>query len=92
MERHPHPEELFEFPCDHPFKAFGTNDSEGTFLHAVRAAVEAVMPVSLDAIKLSQSSDGTYLCVTVMVRLHNFQQLEAIYTSLRRVEGLKYLL
>lgn len=92
MERHPHPEELFEFPCDHLFKAFGSNDSEGTFLHAVRAAVEAVTPVSLDAIKHSQSSGGTYLCVTVMVRLHKFQQLEAIYASLRRVEGLKCLL
>lgn len=92
MERHPHPEELFEFPCDHLFKAFGTNDPEGNFLHAVRKAVEVVMPVSLDAIKLSQSSAGTYLCVTIMVRLHNFQQLEAIYASLRRVNGLKYLL
>lgn len=92
MERHPHPEELFEFPCDHLFKAFGPNDSEGTFLQAVRAAVEMVMPVSLDAIKLSQSSGGAYLCVTIMVRLHNFQQLEAIYASLRRVDGLKYLL
>jgi len=92
MDRHPHPEELFEFPCDHLFKAFGDNDVEGTLVRAVRAAVEEVLPVSLDAIKLSQSSSGTYLCVTVMVRLHNFQQLEAIYSSLRRVEGLKYLL
>jgi len=51
-----------------------------------------VTPVSQDTVKLSRSASGTYLCVTVMVRLHNFQQLEAIYVSLRRVEGLKYLL
>jgi putative lipoic acid-binding regulatory protein len=92
MDRHPHPEELLEFPCDYLFKAFGANDPDGAFQQAVRAAVESVTPVPLDAVKLSRSTAGTYLCVTVMVRLHNFQQLEAIYTSLRRVEGLKYLL
>lgn len=92
MDRHPHPEELFEFPCDHLFKAFGVSDPAGAFQQAVRAAVEAVTPVSLDAIKVSQSAGGTYLCVTVLVRMHNFQQLEAIYASLRRLEGLKYLL
>lgn len=92
MDRHPHPEELLEFPCDYLFKAFGPNDPEGAFVQAVRAAVGEVTPVALDAIKLSRSAGGTCLCVTVMVRLHNFQQLEAIYTALRRVEGLKYLL
>jgi putative lipoic acid-binding regulatory protein len=92
MDRHPHPEELFEFPCDHLFKAFGANDLNGVFPEAVRAAVDAVTPVSLDAVKLRRSAGGTYVCVTVMVRLLNFQQLEAIYASLRRVEGLKYLL
>jgi len=92
MDRHPHPEELFEFPCDHLFKAFGASEPEGAFQQAVKAAVETVTPVSLDAVKLSRSAGGTYVCVTVMVRLHNFQQLEAIYAALRRVEGLKYLL
>jgi len=92
MDRHPHPEELLEFPCDHLFKAFGPNDSGGAFLQAVRDAVETVTPVALDAIKMNLSAGGTYLCVTVMVRLHNFAQLEAIYAALRRIEGLKYLL
>jgi hypothetical protein len=92
MDRHPHPEELLEFPCDYPFKAFGANDPEGTFVPAVRDAVGTVTPVPLDAIKQSRSARGSYLCVTVVVRLHNFQQLEAIYHALRRVPGLKYLL
>lgn len=92
MERHPHPEELLEFPCDYPFKAFGANDPDGAFHLAVRVAIGAVTPVSLDAVKLSRSAGGTYLCVTVVVRLRNFQQFEAIYSALRRVEGLKYLL
>jgi uncharacterized protein len=92
MNRHPHPEELLEFPCDYLFKAFGANDPDGIFLQAVRFAISMVTPVPLDTIKLSKSANGTYLCVTVVVRLRNFQQLEAIYASLRRVEGLKYLL
>lgn len=92
MERHPHPEELFAFPCDHLFKAFGVNADDGAFQQAIRSAVNEVTPVSLDAVKLSESRGGNYVCVSVLVRLHNFQQLEAIYASLRRVEGLKYLL
>lgn len=92
MDRHPHPEELFEFPCDHLFKAFGVNDPGGCFQLAVRAAVDLVTPVPLDAVKVSESRGGAYVCVTVLVRLHNFQQLEAIYAALRRVDGLKYLL
>lgn len=92
MDRHPHPEELFEFPCDHLFKAFGPNDPQGDFRQAVRAAVSSVTPIPLDAIKVRPSSAGTHLCVTVVVRLQNFAQLEAIYAALRRIEGLKYLL
>ena len=92
MDRHPHPEELLEFPCDYPFKAFGANDPEGAFVQAVRDAVGTVTPVALDAIKVSRSTAGNYLCVTVVVRLHNFQQLEAVYNALRRVQGLRYLL
>jgi len=92
MDRHPQPEELLEFPCDYLFKAFGANEPDGSFQQTVRAAVEAVTPVPLDAVKLNRSAGGNYLCVTVLVRLHNFQQLEAIYASLRLVEGLRYLL
>lgn len=84
--------ELLAFPCDHLFKAFGPNDPEGEFARDVRAAVSDVIPTSLDAIKVRPSSGGIYLCVTVMVRLRNFAQLEAIYAALRRVKGMKYLL
>ena len=92
MEQRPAPEELLEFPCDYLFKAFGPNDPDGFFAQAVRSAVAAVVPVHLDAVKLNRSANGTYLCVTVLVRLHNYAQLSAIYTALRQVEGLKYLL
>jgi len=92
MDRRPTPEELLEFPCDYLFKAFGPNDPEGFFSQAVRSAVATVVPVSEDAVKQSRSANGTYLCVTVLVRLHNYGQLAAIYGALRQVAGLKYLL
>lgn len=92
MNRHPRPEELLDFPCDYLFKAFGPNDSEGNFRRAVMSAITQVTPVPLDAVKVRPSGQGTYQCVTVVVRLHDFAQLEAIYTALRRIEGLKYLL
>lgn len=90
MERHPHPEDLFDFPCDHIFKVFG----EGTddFVRSVREAVSAVVPVPLDAIKLRRSSGGTYLCVSLLIRVQNYPQLTAIYAALQNVPGLRYLL
>jgi hypothetical protein len=84
--------QLIEFPCDYQFKAFGLNDEKGSFFEAVRAAVASVHSVPLDAMKGRPSAQGTYLCVTVLVRLHNADQLKAIYAALRQVEGLKYLL
>ncbi|MBE0598747.1 MAG: DUF493 domain-containing protein [Desulfuromonadales bacterium] len=90
MDRHPHPEELFDFPCDFMFKAFGPNDE--LFPVAVRAAVEEVISVPLDALRLRQSGKGTYVCVSILVRLQAYSQVQAIYASLRRVDGLKYLL
>lgn len=90
MDRHPNPEELFDFPCDHIFKAFGERSDE--FVEAVRAAVETVVSVPLDAIKVRQSSGGTYICVTVLARLQNYDQLTAIYAALQKVPELRYLL
>jgi putative lipoic acid-binding regulatory protein len=85
-------EELLTFPCDHVFKAFGADDGTGRFLQRVKASVCEVVPVSGDAIKARRSSQGAYLCVSVIVRLSNFEQLSRIYAALRGVEGLKYLL
>lgn len=88
--RTPPPEELLEFPCDFMFKAFGPN--EESFRDAVRQAISEIIPVPLDAVRSRPSREGTYVCVSVLVRLHNFGQLKAIYQVLRGVEGLKYLL
>ncbi len=84
------PEDLLTYPCDFIFKAFGPD--EETFVSAVRDAVSTVLPVPLDAMKRRASAKGTYVCVSVVVHLHNADQLRRIYAELRKIESLKYLL
>jgi len=85
-------EELLQFPCDYLLKAFGSSAEDASFRERVLAAVNSVTPVGLDAVKERRSSAGRYLCVTVLVRFHNRQQLDATYRALSRIEGLLYLL
>jgi uncharacterized protein len=88
----PQVEDVLQFPCDHIFKAFGPNDEDGRFQAAVLAAVCSVQPVPLDAVRPRPSAQGAYLCVSVVVRLESFVQLQANYAALRAVPDLKYLL
>jgi len=84
------PFDLLEFPCDYEFKVFGPN--EEAFREAVVDAVSAVLAISRHALRERPSRNGTYRCVTVLVRLQSREQLEAIYRQLRGIEGLRYLL
>jgi len=91
MEK-PSVESLVEFPCDYLFKVFGPAAPDAEFAARVRRGVEKTVPVPLDAMKTRLSSRGAYVAVSVLVRLHNFQQLTDIYADLRRLDGLRYLL
>lgn len=85
--------ELMDFPCDHVFKAFGPGTEGGTsFTANVHQAVCEVVAVPLDALRSRQSSQSGYVCVSVVVRVVNADQVEGIYSALKRVEGLMYLL
>jgi len=84
--------ELLAFPCHFEFKAFGPGDDDETFLIKVLNAISTVVPVSRQAMKSRPSSAGRYQCVSALVTLHNRRQLEAIYTALRTIDDLKYLL
>ena len=84
--------ELLDFPCHFEFKAFGPGAPDSSFPEDVHKAVSGVVQVSRQAIKTRPSSSGKYQCVTVLVTLHNRTQLEAVYTAMRSIDGLKYLL
>lgn len=83
---------LLEFPCDYQFKVFGPAADDNDFAGAVHRAANSVMPVSRDALKVRLSSGGRYLCVTLLVRLQNRTQLDAMYRVLRQLPELCYLL
>lgn len=85
-------QELVEFPCHFEFKAFGPGGADSPFFDQVRDAVSTIVPVSRQAMKSRASSAGKYQCVSVLVSLQNRTQMENIYTELRKVDGLKYLL
>lgn len=83
---------LQHYPCEYLFKAFGSAEQEVDFAAAVYGAINRVLPVSREAIKHRPSSNGRYLCVTVVTYLHNDEQRQMIYRLLQQIEGLKYLL
>ena len=83
---------LLQFPCDYPFKIFGSSADDHDFAAAVYRTANSVMPVPLDAMKCRSSAQGHYLCVTILVRVESFAQIEALYAALRTVAGLKFLL
>ncbi len=82
--------DLIEFPSDHMFKAFGPQGD--AFPGAVFVAVREVVPVDLEAMEVRPSSKGTYQCVSITVRLQSYEQLKSVYSALRGIAGLKYLL
>lgn len=84
--------ELMDFPCDHVFKAFGPGAEGMTFCAKVHQAVCEVVVVPLDALRSRQSSQSGYVCVSVVVRVVNADQVEGIYSAIKRVEGLLFLL
>jgi len=84
------PKDLLDFPCHYQFKAMGIAGEN--FKKAIVAAINRHVPVSLDAVKSRPSSKGTYQAVSLLVTLHNYEQLVAIYTEMRQVDGLKMLL
>ena len=70
----------------------GDDSAKGVFSHSVHTAVSSVVPVSMDAVKCRFSAQGNYVAVSVVVRLHNMQQVKDIYSALRDVDGLRFLL
>ncbi len=84
------PQSLIDFPCIYEFKAFGPAGDQ--FVAEVKAAVGSVVSVGQDAMKSRLSGKGIYQCVTVVVRLANQQQLSRVYSVLKQVDDLKYLL
>jgi len=83
-------EELLDFPCHYQFKAMGI--AGDCFKQAIVAAITKYVSVPEDAIRCRPSGKGTYQSVSVVVTLHNYEQLTNIYAAMRQVDDLKMLL
>lgn len=74
-------EKLLEFPVDFPLKIMGKRVD--TFAQQISAIVRRHVPGFDPAtIELRSSSKGTWLSVTVVVRVDSRPQLEALYREI----------
>jgi len=74
-------EKLLEFPVDFPLKVMGRRVDD--FAQSISAIVREHVPTFDPAtMELRTSSHGTYLSVTVVVRVESREQLERLYREL----------
>ncbi len=74
-------EKLLEFPVDFPLKVMGRRVDD--FAQSISAIVREHVPTFDPAtMELRASRRGTYLSVTVVVRIDSREQLERLYREL----------
>lgn len=74
-------ESPFEFPCEFPIKAFGNADED--FDALVVSLIRRHAPdIGEGTVQKRLSSGGRYMSVTVTIRAHSREQLDAIYREL----------
>lgn len=84
-----HNPELWEFPCDFPFKIMGVNTDE--FVNNVVAEVQKHAPDDYSPV-VKPSKNEKYLSVTLQIKLQNKEQLETLYREVKNVPGVKMIL
>lgn len=74
-------ESLLEFPCEFPIKMMGRDNLK--FRDAALQVIERhTGPIDDDAIRLSPSSRGNFLSITVTITATSQLQLDNIYRDL----------
>lgn len=80
-------EELLEFPCSHEFKIIG--QTEGLTARVLALFVEHGHPGAVP--RERKSSQGRYLALSVEVQVTSGAELDALYTALEKLEGIRSL-
>ncbi|MGM9998654.1 MAG: YbeD family protein [Candidatus Bruticola sp.] len=79
------------FPCRFPIKVFGK--AEEDFLTYAHSLVKKHVPeLTLDKCRLTHSSKGRYVSVTIDIIASNREQLDAIYAELKNDERIAAML
>ncbi len=74
-----------KFPCRFPIKVFG--NAEGDFLnHAHKLVKKHVPELALEHCRITKSSKGRYVSVTIDITANSREQLDAIYAELKADE------
>lgn len=74
-----------KFPCRFPIKVFGS--AEEDFLdHAHKLVKKHVPELALEHCRLTRSSKGRYVSVTIEIMADSREQLDAIYAELKADE------
>lgn len=74
-------ETLLEFPCQFPIKMMG-RDEPGFRETAIVLVERHVGKIDEDAIRMSTSSNGNFLSVTITITAQSQEQLDNIYRDL----------
>ncbi|MBT8079482.1 MAG: DUF493 domain-containing protein [Gammaproteobacteria bacterium] len=82
---------LLQFPCAFPIKIMGLDEPAFRDL-AVALVSQHVRGLADDAVRVSRSSNGKYLSVTVTIEAQSQHQLDAIYRDLTAHEQVKVVL
>ncbi len=79
------------FPCDLPVKVFGRNDAHfrSTALAIVRRHFEAI---DADALTERTSRADRYVSLTVTIRAHSREQIDALYRELTASDAILMVL
>lgn len=81
----------FEFPCEYPIKAMGSNTPE--FVATITEIVKQHAPeVSSNSVHCRTSSTGKYQSVTVLIYAHSKEHLINIYQDIRAVDDVMWTL
>ena len=77
--------EMMEFPVLYTFKAMGINDKN--FIQDVKQVFDSK---EIDSIIKKPSSKGNYISLSVTTEVTDYDELQALYTSIKKINGLKY--
>lgn len=84
--------DLLQFPQDYTFKIFAESPQGDVFHQEILAVVSEIVPTGTERVRQRDSRGGRYQCLSVVVRVHSRAQVEAIYTAVRSLKGVCYLL
>jgi len=81
-----------EFPCsDYPIKVMGDAGDE-LQIHVVSVFSEHVLDFDVETLRVRESAQGRYQSITVTINATGKEQLQAIFTDLKRSATVKMVL